>query len=245
MKGDTMETQDEPGKEIIAIDEQEVAVSRDPNIVLNEARKAASALDSVLRKKKKKVMFNGKQYLEFEDWQTVGKFYGVTAKVVDKRTIDFGDVRGFEATAVAYHVKTGKEISRADGMCLNDEANWKSKPLFQLSSMAQTRACAKALRNVLSWVVVLAGYAPTPAEEMTGQEQPNGKPAPVLNIRQALWDGVKAYCNNDSKKAGQLLKELTGKLFYSDLTEDEAKAAQIKFESLYLDSTAGREMGED
>jgi len=32
--------------------------------------------------------------------------------------------------------------------------------------MAQTRACAKALRNVLAWVVVLAGYAPTPAEEM-------------------------------------------------------------------------------
>ena len=32
----------------------------------------------------------------------------------------------------------------------------------------QTRACAKALRNVLSWVVVLAGYRPTPAEEMDG-----------------------------------------------------------------------------
>ena len=39
-------------------------------------------------------------------------------------------------------------------------------PLFQLSSMAQTRACSKALRNVLAWVVVLAGYKPTPAEEL-------------------------------------------------------------------------------
>jgi hypothetical protein len=37
--------------------------------------------------------------------------------------------------------------------------------------MAQTRACAKALRNVLAWVVVLAGYAPTPAEEMESGEQ--------------------------------------------------------------------------
>src|SRR3990167_510149 len=33
--------------------------------------------------------------------------------------------------------------------------------------MAQTRAGAKALRNRLSWVVVLAGYKSTPAEEMT------------------------------------------------------------------------------
>jgi hypothetical protein len=37
--------------------------------------------------------------------------------------------------------------------------------------MAQTRACAKALRNVFAWVVVLAGYAPTPAEDMTGTEE--------------------------------------------------------------------------
>ena len=41
-------------------------------------------------------------------------------------------------------------------------------PLFQLRSMAQTRACAKALSNLFKWVVVLAGYRPTPAEEMIG-----------------------------------------------------------------------------
>lgn len=233
-----MEPQEELGKEVITIDntEQEVSVSRDPNIVLNEARRAASALDGVLRKKKKKVMFNGKQYLEFEDWQTVGKFYGVTAKVVDKKVVDFGDVRGFEATAVAYHVKTGKEISRADGMCLNDEPNWRTKPLFQLSSMAQTRACAKALRNVLSWVVVLAGYAPTPAEEMTGQEHdkaPAAKDA-ALSIKQTLWDNLKTHCHGKNGEAGKILKHLTGKQFISDVTEDEAAVAQVKFEADFL-----------
>jgi hypothetical protein len=40
-------------------------------------------------------------------------------------------------------------------------------PEYQLNSMAQTRAAGKALRFVLSWVVVLAGFDPTPAEEMT------------------------------------------------------------------------------
>jgi hypothetical protein len=48
------------------------------------------------------------------------------------------------------------------------------KPLFQLKSMAQTRACARALRQVFAWVVVLAGYKPSVAEEMTGDEEPSG-----------------------------------------------------------------------
>jgi hypothetical protein len=50
--------------------------------------------------------------------------------------------------------------------------------------MAQTRACGKALSNLFKWVVVLAGYKPTPAEEMIGKtdeaqntSDPNFEPA--------------------------------------------------------------------
>lgn len=39
-------------------------------------------------------------------------------------------------------------------------------PLFQLMSMAETRACNKAMSNKLKWVVSIAGYATTPAEDM-------------------------------------------------------------------------------
>ncbi len=192
-------------------DERDLTVYREPKQVLEEAHIAAAALHDVISKKPKKVMMNGEQYLEFEDWQTIGKFYGVTVKVVSTNPVTFGDVRGFEAKAVVINVKTGAEVSAADAMCLNDEENWGKRPkyewhyickngvvqkddpgkdqiiwenkkpkkkrvqvqdeqvpLFQLRSMAQTRACAKALRNVLAWVVVLAGYKPTPAEEMQG-----------------------------------------------------------------------------
>lgn len=152
---------------------QDVAILRPPEVVLAEAKKAAVALADIVSKKKRPVIMNGEQYLEFEDWQTVGRFYGVTAKVTFTEFIDLGGVHGFSAHAVALR-SDGMEISAAEAMCLNDEQNWKSKPLFQLRSMAQTRACAKALRNVLAWVVVLAGYKPTPAEEM--QEVFNGKP---------------------------------------------------------------------
>lgn len=151
-----------------------LSISRPPDVVLEEARKAAAALADVISKKKKPVIFNGEQYLEFEDWQTLGRFYGVTARIRATRHVTFGDdpdfqIQGFEAAAEAFLVSTGQVISSAEAMCLNDEQNWMQKPLFQLRSMAQTRACAKCLRNVLAWVVVLAGYKPTPAEEMQQQ----------------------------------------------------------------------------
>ena len=143
----------------------DIAISRPPEIVLAEAQKAAKALADVVSKKKRPVMMNGEQYLEFEDWQTVGRFYGVTAKIISTEYLDYGEAKGFQARAVAIRTD-GMEISAAEAMCLSDEPNWKTKPLFQLRSMAQTRACAKALRNVLAWVVVLAGYRATPAEEI-------------------------------------------------------------------------------
>lgn len=148
----------------------DLVMNREPEEVLFEAQKAAQALKEIMAKKARPITFNGEQYLEFEDWQTLAKFYGITAKGVETRYVEFGGVRGFEARAVAVHLPTGREISGAEALCLNDERNWSHKPLFQLKSMAQTRACAKALRNVLAWVVVLAGYRPTPAEEMTGME---------------------------------------------------------------------------
>jgi hypothetical protein len=211
---------------------KDITVYRDPKIVLEEARRAAEALTDVVKAKLKKVIINDEQYLEFEDWQTLGRFYGLTVKVQWTKPVILEGVRGWEAQAVILD-RDGNIISSAEAMCLNDEEKWSSKPKyeyqyvlkdgsksienppkeqivwvdnpnkpgkkmpkkervkvadqpvpsFQLRSMAQTRACAKAFRNVLAWVVVLAGYKPTPAEEMQGvvdvepteNVEPNGK----------------------------------------------------------------------
>lgn len=177
-----------------AMERSDLSIARDPELIVVEARRAAQVLKDVISKKDKPVKFNGEQYLEFEDWQTVGKFYGITAKVLETKFIDYGGAQGFEARAVAVTIANGVEVSAADAMCLNDEANWGMRaeydwengkkvkigerpvPLFQLRSMAQTRACGKALRNVLAWVVVLAGYRPNVAEEMTGLETAAERP---------------------------------------------------------------------
>ncbi len=160
----------EGAMEVVGEVRYDLALARAPKQVLAEAQEAASALQSVIVNRKNAVKFNGKHYLSFEDWQTCGRFYGVTAKVVSTEVVEIDGTKGFIARAEAINTQTGAVISAAESMCMNDEKNWEKKPLFQLRSMAQTRACAKSLRNVLAWVVVLAGYEPNVAEEMTGDE---------------------------------------------------------------------------
>lgn len=161
--------------EEVAIYQTEQAIgllAQKPGEALAQAGEAAAALKAVIAMKPKPVIINGQQYLELEDWQTVARFYGLAARVVSTALVHLENVMGWEATADVVHVATGKIISSGVGMCLNDEDRWGDRPLFQLRSMAQTRACGKAFRNCLAWVVVMAGYRPTPAEEMTGTEQP-------------------------------------------------------------------------
>ena len=162
---------------------------RSPEEILAEAQKAASALQRVVSTKRKPVIFKGEQYLEFEDWQTLGRFYGYTTLVEWTRPVEFEDGKGFEARAIAID-KNGNTASAAEAMCLNDEPNWKDKPLFQLRSMAQTRACAKALRNILAWVVILAGYRPTPAEEIEAIQESEPSETPPTQKPEGESEGI-------------------------------------------------------
>lgn len=146
---------------------QELVLEGDPEQQLEFAQKASKALMKVVGSKKNKVIINGKQYLEYGDWQTLARFYGATVGVEWTRSIEKGtSIIGYEARAVVY--RGGEVISAAEAMCTKDERNWKNRDEFMLKSMAQTRASAKALRNAVGWVAELAGYSSTPAEEMDG-----------------------------------------------------------------------------
>lgn len=211
-----------PTTDLVVKGGEDVAVylKADPDRVLLEAHKAAVALQGVIASKPKKVVFNGQQYIQSEDWITLGRFYDVTAAAEsDPEYVEMGGFHGFKATFVA--LRGGEVISRATAFCMTDEEKWGSRPkyewhyvrrsdggtqledpgkdeliwdvnqktgksapkkakvrvgdeqvpLYQVASMAQTRACSKVLAQVLKWVVVLAGYSPTPAEEMDGMAQ--------------------------------------------------------------------------
>jgi len=157
-----------------------------PDQVVMAGMIASKELQKIVEGKKKKVIFNGEQYLEFEDWQTLGKFYGVSVKTGEAKFIDIAGTTGAYAKAEVLN-KDGVVVGGAEAYCLKDEPNWAKKPFFQLASMAQTRAGSKALRNVMSWVAVLAGYKGTPAEEMEGvmngfDHKPVYNTAPATNL---------------------------------------------------------------
>ena len=72
-----------------------------------------------------------------------------------------------------------------------DETKWAKGPDYARRSMAATRATSKACRLAFSWVMVLAGFQPTPAEEMIGiveERKPEPPPAPLSEMPAALQD---------------------------------------------------------
>jgi hypothetical protein len=87
---------------------------------------------------------------------------------------------GFLATVEA-RAADGRVIGRADALCTKYEKRgpWKNADDYARLSMAQTRATSKALKGPLGFVVSLAGYATTPAEEMTFAEPDSPTPRPA------------------------------------------------------------------
>jgi len=137
-------------------------IEQTPTEVVKRGTEAAKMLQSILGAQKNKVVINGRQYLQFADWQTLARFYGVSVGTEWSRPLVGEDnlIVGYEAKAVAMN-RDGRLMSSAESACMRDEAKWADKPLFQLRSMAQTRACVKTLKNMFGWVMVLAGYDPT------------------------------------------------------------------------------------
>lgn len=145
-------------------------VEENPEEVIATARLAAQQLTNIVKTRENKLVVGGKQYLFFEDWQMLGRFYGVSARVIStEEIIKQNKPVGYLAKAAAVH--QGYEVSTAEAECTIKEPNWANKPMFQLRSMAQTRAGSKALRMCLAWVAVLAGYESTAAEELIPEEQ--------------------------------------------------------------------------
>lgn len=85
------------------------------------------------------------------------------------------DVDGYDWEAcVEVRTPAGVVVGRAEAMCSRAESTWATRDDYALRSMAETRAESRAFRRAIGWIVHLAGYNPTPAEEM-----PPETPAPA------------------------------------------------------------------
>jgi len=136
----------------------------DPVAIIGKASDVASALKSVIAKQGLISRISGKEYPRCEAWTLLGTMLGVFPVLTWTRAIE----GGWEARVEA-KTRTGDVIGAAEAQCLKTERNWANRDDFALRSMAQTRATAKCLRMPLGFVMTLAGYEPTPAEEMTAE----------------------------------------------------------------------------
>ena len=108
---------------------------------------------------------SGKKYVTVEGWTTMGSMLGITPKERYAKRIDDDD---YEAYVELIRNSDGAIIGGASSIVSSDENTWSSRPRYARRSMAVTRATGKAFRLGYSWIMRLAGYEPTPAEEMDG-----------------------------------------------------------------------------
>ena len=186
-------TKSEVGSEIVeakVVDDKETAAlpapgpgvvsiyqSNDPAEQLAEAQARARILVQVIEDQGLSRSFGGqKPHVFVEGWQFLASQFGLIPDIEWSKELDTGD--GWEARATLRRLIDGAEIAHAEAECRRAEGNWKDRPSYAIRSMAQTRAVSKVCRVALSSVMVMAGYAATPAEEMdgmTGSKQPPSK----------------------------------------------------------------------
>ena len=162
---------------------QNIFGTTNPADFVSKSQEYAKALVDVVENQELYANIQGKKYVTFEGWQFLGSMLPTaitpqTEWVNEIKDENTGEILGFKARVLALDVN-GNQRGASESVCMFSERNWKGKDANHLMSMAQTRASSKALRMALSSIVKLAGYEPTPKEEMDGIDATNSfKPAP-------------------------------------------------------------------
>lgn len=154
--------------------------TEEPVEIIRRATETATALATVLRAQNLTVKIQNREHVRVEGWTLLGSMLGVFPVCEWTRKLEDGWEARVEARTLA-----GAVVGAAEAECLRTENTWKSRDDYALRSMAQTRATSKALRQPLGFVVSLAGFDPTPAEEMprdSGASSLAGSGAPEVRI---------------------------------------------------------------
>lgn len=186
-----------------------LALAIDPVKALEQAQQVGDAIAKVIDRKDDKgeplfwQKIGTRKHAKFELWQLVAFCFGVSTRLVSVCAVvdELSGAAGFEAIVESVHGT--RVIGQAAARCLNDEDNWSMRPKYegyganrnkvgmvavpsyQLESMAQTRAASKVLASHFRWILILSGFAGTPAEEARPE---NGEGQPVAEGPQRISD---------------------------------------------------------
>jgi len=149
---------------------REVDIQASPAEVVTLATEQSRLLMDIVEKTKCYQNISGKKYLQVEAWETIGAFNqthaeteSITPIIKEDKTI------GYQARVQLW--KNGIVVGGAimpcyftENCCKGKDGDAKHKACM---SAAQTFATSKAYRMNFSYVAILAGFQPLPAEEVT------------------------------------------------------------------------------
>ncbi len=141
-----------------------------PAEVVGLATNQATLLMDIVEKTKCYQNIGGKKYLQVEAWETIGAFNRTHAETESITPIlRDNEIIGYQARVQLW--KDGVVVGGAimpcyftENCCKGKEGDAKHKACM---SAAQTFATSKAYRMNFSYVAILAGFQPLPAEEVT------------------------------------------------------------------------------
>lgn len=163
-----------------------LAVQDEPEKALMIAQKYTKVLVDIIEAQKLYSLIQNRKYIRVEGWTALAGLVGVFPYTIYSKRLDRGRYEIAYEAKVELRNRSGQAISSAEAICSNQEKGKDDQPEYAIKSMAITRATGKACRLAFSWIIALAGYETTPAEEMDGisPSSPPSTPPPNRKPKQ-------------------------------------------------------------
>jgi len=136
-----------------------------PDQVIKNAASIATSLANIINQKKLFTIIQGNKYVHATGWGIMMAMNRVSPCVIKSIRLDREDEIAYESE-VELLSHENRIIGRASAICSSKEPSKRGQPEYVIKSMAQTRATSKAARLSFAWIMQLAGYEATPANEM-------------------------------------------------------------------------------
>lgn len=179
-------------------DENDGLFNDNPALVIKKATDIATLLTNIVTSRKLYTNIKGNKHVHVTGWSVMLSMLGIASKPIINEIIEAGGHITSKCYIELYSAKSGKIIGGGWGVCSSKEPSKRHDSCHCIQSMAQTRALGKAARLSFAWVVKLAGYDPTPAEEMlaigedSNSNEPQGGLAIAADTRKNLANSLRA-----------------------------------------------------
>ena len=152
-----------------------IAAGGEPETLIKWAVSTAGCLTRVIEDRRLYIAIKGKRFVTTEGWNCLAAMCGLAVREVSVTEDERGD---YIAVVELVRLSDGAIVGRGSAVCGKDEPTWANRPRYARRSMALTRAAGKACRLALSWIVKIAGFDTTTAEEVEGVATVETPPSP-------------------------------------------------------------------